>query len=343
MGGGCYHMNGWQKTYQGWTGKCNNVKVGSSGTYTLFPLEKPCDGVQVLQIPMPKVRTVSAGGLGGAASLRHYYLELRTPTGFDARLAGAPTVLVRVADDYRTRRQVGYHTWILDMNPATTTLDGLKAGGQFADPAGGVSFAVEAISNEQATIRVEVQNGAGASTCLDGTAFTPPGPASCSGIGGTSGSGGTGGTSGTSGTGGTSGSAGSGGSAGTAGTSGSAGSAGIGGAAGGGSGGDAGSGGSAGSTGDGGAGVGGTGFGGSAGIGAGGSSGAGTQGASGAPAGGSNGNPGDPNPDDSLPKLGLSGQESGCACRTPRSAGFDAAGLLLAVAGLLGMRRRRVR
>ena len=39
MGGGCRHMNAWQKAYQGWSQGCNMVRVQSSGTFTLLPLE----------------------------------------------------------------------------------------------------------------------------------------------------------------------------------------------------------------------------------------------------------------------------------------------------------------
>jgi len=335
MGMGCFHMNAWQKTYQGWHGKCNSVKVASSGTYTLYPIEKPCDGVQVLQIPMPHARPFSASGLGGTANIRNYYLELRTAIGFDAKLPGVPTVLVHVADDYKTRSQIGLHTWILDMNPATTTaFDGLKAGGQYTDPAGGVSFSVESISDAQASIRVEIQGGSGASTCLDGTSFTPPGPGSCEDTG----PGGTGGTSGTGGT------AGTGGTGGTAGSGGDSGSAGSGGTGFGGSGGDAGDGGTGGSVGgDGGTGFGGTGPGGSSGFGgAGGSSFGGTQGASGGSAGSTSGTAGDTPPDYEGfgPKLALGDQKEGCACQTPRSASFNAPALLLGL-GLLLLRRRK--
>ena len=46
-------MDGFQKAYQDWLTGCNVVKVTTSGTFTLFPLEKPCNGVQLLQIPVP--------------------------------------------------------------------------------------------------------------------------------------------------------------------------------------------------------------------------------------------------------------------------------------------------
>ena len=63
-------MNAWQKTYQGWTQGCNMVRVRSSGTFTLLPLELPCDGAQVLQIPMPKTRMFMRSGGGGNAHQR---------------------------------------------------------------------------------------------------------------------------------------------------------------------------------------------------------------------------------------------------------------------------------
>ena len=87
MGGGCRHMNAWQKTYQGWTQGCNMVRVRSSGTFTLLPLELPCDGAQVLQIPMPKTRMFmrSGGGGNGRRTTRS-----RTTTSSCARSA-APT------------------------------------------------------------------------------------------------------------------------------------------------------------------------------------------------------------------------------------------------------------
>jgi hypothetical protein len=75
------------------------------------------------------------------------------------------------------------HTWFLDTNPATTTLDGLVAGGVFADPGGGLTIRVEALDAMKATIRVDIAGSAegSAAACLDGTtlAGTGPGPESC--------------------------------------------------------------------------------------------------------------------------------------------------------------------
>jgi len=148
---------------------------------------------------MPKVRPFTRSGGGGSdttENLAYYYLELRTKTGLDTNLRVAPTVLVHVSEDYRTRTQRGRHTWILDMNPADTTLHGLGAGQSFTDPAGGVAFTVQAVSAASATVNIEIASGSGAPTCLGGATLSPPGPADCGGGGA-----GTGGTTGTGGAG----------------------------------------------------------------------------------------------------------------------------------------------
>lgn len=210
MGGGCNHMNGFQKVYEGWLQKCNAVRVGASGTFTIEPVEPECDGIQLLQIPMPKIRPFTRSGGGGQTTtenLQYYYLELRTLQGFDQTIRVAPTVLVHVAEDFPARSDRGRHTWILDMDPSTTrTIDGLGAGQSFTDPAGGVSFDVVSVSADSATVTVTMP-GSAAPTCLDGSAYDASAPALCAGLstgnGAVGGATGTGGTAGTAGAGGT--------------------------------------------------------------------------------------------------------------------------------------------
>jgi hypothetical protein len=182
MGSACRHMNGWQKAFEGWLLGCNVVKVNSTGTYTLHALETPCNGFQVLQVPMPRTRPFTHAGGGGPVTtdvLTSYYLELRTPVGFDENVG--PTVLVRVAGDLRGKTRNGLHTWLLDMTPATASFRdaGLGVGQKFTDPAGGLSFTVLAAGATQASIQIEMDHGAGAPTCLDGTLASAPGPERC--------------------------------------------------------------------------------------------------------------------------------------------------------------------
>jgi len=214
MGGGCKHMNAWQKTYNGWLQGCNMVRVRSSGTFTLAPIELGCDGAQVLQIPMPKTRMFMRSGGGGSATndaLTHYYLELRTKRGTDNLNPSIPTaVQVRVSGDIRGRKDRGLHTWIIDMDPTTSSFDGMAAGKTFDDPAGGVSFTVMELDENHATVNVTMTANGGGPVCLDGTTpFTAPGPGleSCNagistpggGVGGAGGASGTGGTGGSAG------------------------------------------------------------------------------------------------------------------------------------------------
>jgi hypothetical protein len=188
LGSGCRHPNAWQKRYQGWLGGCNSVRLSAGGTFTLLPLEGACDGIQVLQIPMPHARTFSfTGGLTSATTtdeLTYYYVELRSqPTGFDQGLA--PQVQVRIGGDYRGPSESGLHTWLLDMNPGTTTFSdaALAVGQTFTDPAGGVSITATAVGAASATVTVSIEGGAGDPTCLDGTVIAPPGPPTCAGTG----------------------------------------------------------------------------------------------------------------------------------------------------------------
>jgi MYXO-CTERM domain-containing protein len=193
MGGACLHLNAFDKWYQGIFGRCNGVRVPSTGTFTLLPIEIPCDGVQALQIPMPKTRSFSNGG-SGAVTLSRYYLELRTKRGLDDKSAIAgPSVWVHVAGDFGAANRSSTFDWVLDMNPSTSAFDGMTVGQTYDDPAGGVSFTVQAMDNDHATINVSIANGSGSPTCMDGTAFTAPGPTSCgTSTGGTGGMGGMG-------------------------------------------------------------------------------------------------------------------------------------------------------
>jgi len=237
MGNGCRHMNAWQKAYQGWFGGCNGVAVTGSGTFTLLPIESRCDGAQFLKVKAAKARTFNrpAAGGGGATveTLAYYYVELRSPIGFDGLLGNrsmlTPQVLIHAGNDLRSREETGVHTFLLDMTPTTTGGSGfgdaaLPVGSTFTDPAGGVSITVQAVSATQATIKVDIANGAGPPTCLDGTTFALPGPGPASCGGGEGGAGGAGGSTGAAGRGGS-------GSGGHAGATGSAGAGGSGGGA----------------------------------------------------------------------------------------------------------------
>ena len=180
MGGGCRHMNAWQKSFQGWLSDCNGVRVQSSGTFTLVPFEMACNGAQFLQIKAPKprqfMRPAAGGGNATTENLDYYYLEARTPVDFDGTLGNSraltPQVLVHMAADLRGRTDRGLHTFLLDMTPSTSSFSdaALPVGVPFTDPAGGLTITVDSVSNAGATITVEYAAAGGAApTCMDGT------------------------------------------------------------------------------------------------------------------------------------------------------------------------------
>lgn len=197
MGSGCGHLTAYDKWYEGFFQGCNAVRATASGTYTLLPTEIACDGVQALQIPMPKTRPFrNTQGVNTTVNLSKYYLELRTKTGIDGN-ESAPSVLVMVGNEVPAASKYSEFSWVLDMNPSTTNaFDGMSKGQTFNDPAGGVSFTVTELDATHATVDVTVANSSGGPTCMDGTTFAPPGPASCGTSPGMGGSGGTGGSGG---------------------------------------------------------------------------------------------------------------------------------------------------
>jgi MYXO-CTERM domain-containing protein len=183
MGSGCYHMDGVQKAYQDWISGCNVVKATTSGTFTIYPLEKACEGLQLLQIPLPAPRV-----LVGGQTVSSYFLELRTPAGvFDRMLT--PQVQVTLGADVREARQSGNRNWLVDMNPMTATVRdaALPVGRRYADPMGGPAFTVVSADATKAVIKVEVSGGTasdavGTGLCENMTPFTAPGPETCTAL-----------------------------------------------------------------------------------------------------------------------------------------------------------------
>ena len=229
MGSGCGMLNGHDLWYQQLIGGCNGVKVTTSGTFNLFPLETACNATQVIQIPMITTGRMVKPQQGSNQPLKNYYLEYRTKTGLDASLTQA--VYVYAGDNIKAPTATSNWSWLLDMNPSTTTFDGLAAGGSFTDPNGDIKVTVMSEDATKAVVQIDVQGGAGAAaTCIDGTTMAAPGAADCgsgpaTGTGGTTGTGGAGGTTGAGGRGGTTGSAGTGGRGGTTGSAARAGAA----------------------------------------------------------------------------------------------------------------------
>jgi MYXO-CTERM domain-containing protein len=190
FGGGCAHMNAWQKLYQKWwggapqggpDGSCNAVTLNSGGTFTmnLYPTEVPCNGVQAIEIKFPNGKTRAWQGV----TLSSWYLEFRAPLGaFDT---AGPQVLAHLGVVPVLPTQAnprGVHTWIPNVGNTNMVV---KAGQSFSDPAGGMQVNVVSADNTKAVVTVTLDAAAYPATtgptCLDGsnTPFTPPGPSDC--------------------------------------------------------------------------------------------------------------------------------------------------------------------
>ena len=89
MGSGCGMLNGHDLWYHQLIGGCNGVKVTTSGTFNLFPLENACNGIQAIQIPMITTGRMAKPEQGSNQPLKNYYLEYRTKTGLDANITSA--------------------------------------------------------------------------------------------------------------------------------------------------------------------------------------------------------------------------------------------------------------
>ncbi len=193
MGMGRGHPSAYHKVHMGWLSGCNVVTAGGEGTFTLFPLETPCNATQVIQVAAPKSRQPPSGT---NTQLTHYYLEFRVPIGYDMQAVNGPQVMIYISGNWSAANRYASHTFLLDLTPNTSALNdaGLATvGASFSDPGGGLTFTLDAVSMTSATVRIS-GNGMGTHMCQGGTAFTAPGPSSC-GMG-TGGAGGMGGASG---------------------------------------------------------------------------------------------------------------------------------------------------
>jgi hypothetical protein len=366
------HMMGLEKWYAGWFKGCNGVRVRSSGTFNLLPIESRCvGGVQTLQIPMPVTNRQFDPAQTSTAPIRYYYLEYRNGTGLDTGMT--PAVHVVASDDIAAPNRVCARSVHLDMVPSNSRQNGMTAGQSFTDPAGGVTFSVTSIAAGGAVVSVTLDGAGSPNTCMDGAPLTGSGPTTCGGgtgtggggssggaggATGTGGAGGRGGTTGAAGAGGRGGATGTGGAAGRGGTIGTGGAGGRGGASGSGAAGTAG--GAGGGSGAGGAASGGGGTGGST-SGRGGGSAAGTGGSAmtgtGGGRGGSNTGAAGTSGSAGSGNTGVAGSagpgtgggaapgeaSGGCACELGGSAGGGATGLAFAFAlsGVVLARRRR--
>jgi hypothetical protein len=188
MGGGCRHMNAWQKLYQKWWGGCNAIRVRSSGTFNIYPTETPCNGVQAIQVVFPSGKRRA----WQTVNLTSYYLEYRASIGFDQGMT--PQVLLHTGVDPILPTQTnptGVKVWIINASGDANN-PGLVAGATFSDPAGGLDIVVKSIDATKAVVEITYSgsttgdagaaDAGGGSADAGGTApdaGTPPDPVIC--------------------------------------------------------------------------------------------------------------------------------------------------------------------
>jgi len=180
----CFHMNGVQKSYEEWLDGCNIVKATRSGRFNIYPLEKPNQELQVLQVPLPasRVQSFNPDKPLRVGTIAAYYLEMRAPVGLDAAL-GRPRLFVVAAGNLREARARGNPNWLLDMTPETPTFfdADLPVGKTFADPVpGGPRFTLVSLDESKAVVQVELggvsADARGEGTCLDDLPYVPGKP-----------------------------------------------------------------------------------------------------------------------------------------------------------------------
>jgi 5-hydroxyisourate hydrolase-like protein (transthyretin family) len=154
MGGGATaHMNLFQKERLGWLNQAGVPPietVTSSGTYWVDAYETATSNVKGLKI-LKSIDPVSG-------KKTWYYLEHRTPTGFDSYLASSNYNVINGVSIHQGSETSGVENYLLDMTPATTSWydPALTVGQTFSDPAAGITITVLSADNSGATVRVEM-------------------------------------------------------------------------------------------------------------------------------------------------------------------------------------------
>jgi hypothetical protein len=145
-----YHYNAYQKERLGWlnSGASPTVQtVTASGTYYIEAYETPGTGVKGLKV----LKSVDPTG-----ARTYYYVEHRTPTGFDSGLS-----------PYNLQNGVVFHTgtdgdgqdnYLLDMTPLTASWydSVLNFGQTYSDAGVGLNITVLSADNSGALVQVQV-------------------------------------------------------------------------------------------------------------------------------------------------------------------------------------------
>jgi hypothetical protein len=144
------HYNAFQKERLGWLNAGVSpplTSVGSSGQYTIEPMEKARDTVsRALKIPLSS---------SCASTQQYYYVESRQASGFDAFLSGNANVLGGVLVHNATIGDAN-SSYLLDMTAATSSWSdaALDAGLTYTDPVAGLTITPVSVGSSATTVSV---------------------------------------------------------------------------------------------------------------------------------------------------------------------------------------------
>ena len=164
-----YHYNAYQKERLGWlnaNGSPPVQTITASGIYNIDAYETVGTSPKSLKV----LRSVDPV----TGNRTWYYIEHRTPTGFDA---GLSAYNVQNGVIFHTGKEgTGQEIYLLDMTPLTTSWydSALMAGQSYADVGTGNRFTVLAAGNTSASVQVEMAASSTGTPSLTPTAtFTP--------------------------------------------------------------------------------------------------------------------------------------------------------------------------
>lgn len=157
MGGGAVsHMNPFQKERLGWLSNAGGPPlqtVTASGTYWIDAYETSVPNTKALKI----LKSIDSAG-----NRSWYYVEHRTPTGFDSYLSNPGYNLVNGVSIHQGSEVSGTENYLLDMTPETTSWydAAIVIGQSFADSGANLTITTLSADNSGAWVRIEMASQA---------------------------------------------------------------------------------------------------------------------------------------------------------------------------------------
>lgn len=144
------HFNVFYKNFLGWLDVGNIVKVVSSGQYTLEPLEKKTDGIQMIKIPA----IYKIWDSDGVFYSKNYFLELRKNIGLDDTGFRDNCVVIYLDSDMPDKYVFTLNSDLSETHPRYKQC--LEIGETFYDNDMGLSIKFAEINETGALVNIEL-------------------------------------------------------------------------------------------------------------------------------------------------------------------------------------------